>query len=164
MNQYVPMSGYSQPNLQFGAAPQTMQAPNINYGNAIPNVNLSSDALANFGGDSASYTSIGNLLGGNGLTGGNVGQGLGGWMASNGTALNAGVGLLTSGLGAWQGYNTNKLAKQQMNQQASQFNQQMTLSKGLLNQNMEDRQRARVASDPNTYQSVSEYMNKYGVK
>ena len=33
-----------------------------------------------------------------------------------------------------------------------------------LNTQMEDRQRARVASNPTAYQSVGDYMNKNGLK
>lgn len=162
MNNYVPIGAYNQPSLDFGQAPATNVLP-TGYGQ-VADLGFSNDSLSAYGGNTATYQSIGGALGYDvpSLTPGS--NGLGGWMASNGTALNAGVGLLTAGLGAWQGYNSNKLAKQQMNMQSSQFNEQMSLSKGLLNQNMEDRQRARVASNSQAYQPVSEYMNKYGVK
>ena len=54
--------------------------------------------------------------------------------------------------------------RENMNQQANQFREQMNLSKQNINRNLEDRQRARVASNPVAYESVSDYMKKYGVK
>ena len=51
-----------------------------------------------------------------------------------------------------------------MNMQASQFREQMNLSKSNYNSKLEDRQRARVASNPTAYESVDSYMKKYGAK
>lgn len=163
MTNYVPMGAYNQQGLALSGYPEANTMLQ-GYGTQLPNLNPNADALTSYGGDTATYQSINGLMNEVPGLGATPTGGLGGWMASNGTALNAGVGLLTAGLGAWQGYNSNKLAKQQMNMQSSQFNEQMSLSKGLLNQNMEDRQRARVASNSQAYQPVSEYMNKYGVK
>ena len=86
------------------------------------------------------------------------------WLANNASLVSAGSGLLTGGLGAWNGWNQNKLIEKQLSQQASQFNQQMQLQKQTINRNLEDRQAARVASNPNAYASVKDYMDKYGVK
>lgn len=163
MNSYIPIGAYNQQGFNLGqAAPNNLLQSG--YGQ-ISDLNLNPEALSAYGGSNATYQSIGSAMGYDvpSITAG-ANQGLGGWLAANEATVKSGVGLITAGLGAWQGYNSNKLAKQQMGMQADQFNQQMSLSKGLLNQNMEDRQRARVASNPHAYQSVSEYMNKYGVK
>ena len=85
-------------------------------------------------------------------------------MSNNGDLLKSGIGLLTGGMGAWNGMQQNKLMRQNMNQQAGQFREQMDLSKQNLNRNIEDRQRARVASNSQAYESVDSYMKKYGVK
>ena len=90
--------------------------------------------------------------------------GLSNWMSNNTDLLKAGIGLFTGGLGAWNGFQQNKLMKESMAQQAGQFREQMDLSKQNINRNLEDRQRARVASNPNAYESVDSYMKKYGVK
>lgn len=86
------------------------------------------------------------------------------WMSNNSDLLKAGVGLFTGGLGAWNGFQQNKLMERNMNMQASQFREQMNLSKSNYNSKLEDRQRARVASNPTAYESVDSYMKKYGAK
>ena len=90
--------------------------------------------------------------------------GLSNWMSNNTDLLKAGVGLFTGGLGAWTGFQQNKLMERNMNMQASQFREQMNLSKSNYNSKLEDRQRARVASNPTAYESVDSYMKKYGAK
>lgn len=111
------------------------------------------------------YSSLG--LGGNGYQpAGNTGwmANTNNWLSNNSDLLKAGAQVITGGIGAWQGYNQNKLVRQNMEQQASQFREQMNISKTNLNRNIEDRQRARVASNPTAYESVDSYMKKYGVK
>lgn len=78
--------------------------------------------------------------------------------------LNAIAGGITALNGVWNGYNQNKMAKKQFNFQKDVWNQQWGASKQQYNTGLEDRQRARVASNPNAYQSVSSYMDKYGLK
>ena len=90
--------------------------------------------------------------------------GLNNWMTNNTDLLKAGVGLFTGGLGAWNGFQQNKLMERNMNMQAAQFREQMNLSKSNYNSKLEDRQRARVASNPTAYESVDSYMKKYGAK
>ena len=96
----------------------------------------------------------------NGATAG----GLSNWMSNNTDLLKAGVGLFTGGFGAWNGFQQNKLMERNMNMQASQYREQMDLSKSNYNSKLEDRQRARVASNPTAYESVDSYMKKYGAK
>lgn len=165
-----PFLGYNMPGLQLGQddwmnastpayQPNTVAQP---MGEMIaPWQDTLSGAATN-----QAYTSLG--LDQSGLyQPGQTGGGFGGvinWMSQNSDLLKAGAGLITDGLGAWNGYNQNKLVKQNMNQQAGQFREQMNISKGILNRDMEDRQRARVASNPTAYESVSDYMKKYGAK
>lgn len=56
------------------------------------------------------------------------------------------------------------LAKDQFEQSKREFNLNYEANKNLTNSRLEDRQRARVASNPTAYQSVGEYIDKYGVK
>ena len=159
-----PFLGYNTPGLQLGQ-PQGLgglQSPSPYTGGGL-----------NFGGDmnamgaNPTYQSLGTSMGMDmpsytqgGTTFGNLGN----WAAQNTDLLKSGIGLITGGIGAWQGYNQNKLMRQNMGQQASQFREQMDLSKQGINRNIEDRQRARVASNPTAYESVDSYMKKYGVK
>ena len=75
------------------------------------------------------YTSLGLDSNGAYVPTGNTGFSLSNWASQNSDLLKAGVGLVTGGIGAWNGYQQNKLVRQNMNQQASQFREQMNLSK-----------------------------------
>lgn len=74
----------------------------------------------------------------------------------------AGLGALSSAFGAFNGYKQTKLAKQQLAFQKDAFNKQWGAQRNLTNSHLEDRQKQRVARDPNAM-SVAEYMNKYGI-
>ena len=163
-----PFLGYNTPGLQLGQAeglgglPQTTTTPYTPQG---MNFNGNMNAM----GANPSFRTIGESMGMD-MDTGNYGGGQGrlsqanNWMSNNGDLLKSGVGLLTGGMGAWNGMQQNKLMRQNMNQQAGQFREQMDLSKQNLNRNIEDRQRARVASNAQAYESVDSYMKKYGVK
>ena len=56
------------------------------------------------------------------------------------------------------------LAKDSLAFQKDSFNRQFDVNKNLTNSRLEDRQRARVASNSGAYQSVGDYMNQNGVK
>ncbi len=73
-----------------------------------------------------------------------------------------GLGSLSSAFGAFNGYKQTKLAKQQLAFQKDAFNKQWGAQRNLTNSHLEDRQKQRVARDPNAM-SVAEYMNKYGI-
>jgi len=80
-----------------------------------------------------------------------------GW---GGSALGA-----LQGLGnAYMGMRQYGLAKDQFKFQKQAFEKNFNVQKGLTNARLEDRQRARVAANPNAYESVGDYMNKYGIK
>ena len=74
----------------------------------------------------------------------------------------AGLGALSSAFGAFNGYKQTKLAKQQLAFQKDAFNKQWGAQRNLTNSHLEDRQKQRVARNPNAM-SVAEYMNKYGI-
>lgn len=77
-----------------------------------------------------------------------------------GLALGAAQGLGSLYMGMQQ-YN---LAKDTLANNKAQFERQFQVNKGLTNANLEDRQRARVASNAGAYQSVGDYMNQNGVR
>lgn len=66
--------------------------------------------------------------------------------------------------GGIQGQRTQKLAENQFKEGKRQFALNYGAQRDTINTNMEDRQRARVASNPGAYQSVSEYMDKNRIK
>ena len=74
----------------------------------------------------------------------------------------SGLGALSSAFGAFNGYKQTKLAKQQLAFQKDAFNKQWNAQRNLTNSHLEDRQKQRVARDPNAM-SVTDYMNKYGI-
>lgn len=80
-----------------------------------------------------------------------------GW---GGTALGAAQGLFSGYLGMKQ-YG---MAKEKLAESKRQFELNYAAQKTLTNSQLEDRQRARVASNPGAYQSVGDYMNQNGVR
>lgn len=74
-----------------------------------------------------------------------------------------GLGGVTSLLNGYLGFQNLGLAKKQYQSQLDQFNKQWGANKKLTNASLADRQAARVASNPNAYQSVDDYMKKYGI-
>lgn len=75
-------------------------------------------------------------------------------------AIGAAQGLASSFLG----YQQYKLAKDTLEQNKRAFQLNFDAQKQTTNAALEDRQRARVASNPGAYQSVGDYMNKYAIK
>lgn len=74
-----------------------------------------------------------------------------------------GLGGVTSLLNGYLGFQNLSLAKKQYQSQLDQFNKQWDANKKLTNASLADRQAARVASNLNAYQSVDDYMKKYGI-
>ena len=159
-----PFLGYNTPGLQLGQANGLSgMATSTPYTGADLNFNGNMQGL----GANPTYTSVGTALGMDMPSysqGSNWFSNASNWASQNADLLKSGIGLVTGGLGAWNGFQQNKLMKESMAQQAGQFREQMNLSKQNINRNLEDRQRARVASNPNAYESVDSYMKKYGVK
>ena len=70
------------------------------------------------------------------------------------------AGIIGAVGGVMQGRNQMKLMERSLNQQRDQWNKSWGASTKQYNSEIEDRQRSRVASNPNAYQSVDSYMNK----
>ena len=80
------------------------------------------------------------------------------------SALGTGMGIL-QGLGnAYMGMKQYGLAKEQLQFSKDAFERNFAAQRQMTNTNLQDRQRARVASNPGAYQSVGDYMNQNGVR
>ena len=86
-----------------------------------------------------------------------LGNKVNGW---GGMALGAASGLMNGFMGMQQ-YG---LAKDQLKESRRQYDQNYAAQRQTVNTQLEDRQRARVASNPGAYESVSNYMNRNGIK
>ena len=64
---------------------------------------------------------------------------------------------------AWMGMKQYGLAKDQFNFTKEQFAKNFGAQQKLTNSRLEDRQRARIASNPGAYQSVGTYMKENGI-
>lgn len=96
---------------------------------------------------------LGGFFGGKDANG-NVSNGWGG----------AAIGAASSLMNGFMGMQQYGLAKQQFAQQKKEYEQNYAAQRQLTNSQLEDRQRARVASNPGAYESVGAYMDKNGVK
>lgn len=74
-----------------------------------------------------------------------------------------GLGALSGIANSYLGFQNAKLAKSQAAQAQSNWNKQWDANVQTTNASLEDRQKARVASNPNAYESVDSYMKKYGI-
>lgn len=81
-------------------------------------------------------------------------QGMGNYMLSG----------LNSAMNLFMGIKNYNLAKQQIDLQKKEYERNFQAKQQMVNSAMEDRQKARVASNPNAYMNVNDYMNKYGIK
>ncbi len=97
------------------------------------------------------------VIGGNGMFGGMF-DGMD-FLDPNGAggAITGGLGAISSLYGA---YTANKLGQEELDFQRKTYNQNYAAQKRTTNAAMEDRQRARVASNSGAYESVDSYMNK----
>ena len=66
--------------------------------------------------------------------------------------------------GAYNGMQQNKLVKQQMANSLNQWNKNYANQVASYNTRLEDRQNARVAANPNAYESTASYMEKNRLK
>lgn len=112
-----------------------------------------------------------NSLGLGGITGG-IGDTSGGFQWGNFLlgdsarpgALQLGLGTL-GGIGSlYTGMKSYGLAKKQLQQQNDQFEKNYAAQRSLVNSQLEDRQAARVASNPSAYESVGSYMDRNRIK
>lgn len=132
-----------------------------------------------FEGDSAALSAIGDQINAQpGISIGNQLKGILPGFLTDGSAFNKrlGDGTQVQGWGApalgalatmGSGFLAMKqygLAKDQFNFQKNAYNQNYAAQRQATNAQLEDRQRARVASNAGAYQSVGDYMNQYGIK
>lgn len=75
-----------------------------------------------------------------------------------------GLNALSSLGNAWLGMKQLQLGRDTLDQNKQQFDMNWGAQKATTNSALEDRQRARVASNAGAYQSVGDYMNKNGIK
>lgn len=78
--------------------------------------------------------------------------------------LNTTLGLVSNFVNGYNSYQANKLANKQFNFSRDAWNRQWEAQKGLTNSRLADRQQRRFNESGGTGMTVSEYMNKYGVK
>lgn len=74
------------------------------------------------------------------------------------------AGVANAGVNAFSAYNNTKMAKKQFAFEQNAWQKNYDAQKSTTNASLSDRQNSRVASNPNAYQSVDSYMNKYGIK
>lgn len=124
--------------------------------------NAPSFPSANIGGTGVSADSAGGMFDGlfsrNSMFGGEQADGTmsGGWvspLASIGGAIYGGI----------QGNKQLKLAQDQFKEGKRQFDQNFQAQRTTTNTQIEDRQRARVASNPGAYESVDSYVKRNSV-
>lgn len=78
--------------------------------------------------------------------------------------LNNTMGLVSNFVNAYNSYQATKLANKQFNFSRDAWNRNWEAQKGLTNSRLADRQQRRFNESGGTGMTVSEYMNKYGVK
>lgn len=136
-----------------GTLPQTLD-PSFSAGAPITDLSAiaSPETLAQMGQGGM----FDNFMGG--MLGKRLGDGtrVDGW---GGLAVGAGSALLNTFMGMKQ-YG---LAKDQLAQSKKQFNINFGAQQKLTNSRLEDRQAARIASNPGAYASVGDYMKKNGI-
>lgn len=95
-------------------------------------------------------------------------QSLLGYKNADGTGVNGwgspALGALSGIANIYMGMKNYGLARDQLTANQGNFEKNYAAQKQATNASLEDRQAARVASNPTAYQSVSEYMSKYGIK
>ena len=84
--------------------------------------------------------------------------------ASLGAQLTGGMQAVGGLFDAYNKYKTNKLEKEVFKFKKMESNRNYDGQKNTINAQLADRQKNRVARDPNHFESVSDYMNKYGIK
>lgn len=150
-------SQFQLPQIQIPGVPPY---PNPGaFGGMLPNTPNTLDAMS----DNFATSGIPNA--------GGVAAGAGGgnwWDGMVGTKDKPGWGNMAMGaaggiFNAWNGMKMYGLAKDTLEQNKQQFAQNFGAQQKMTNARLEDRQAARVASNPGAYQSVGDYMKKNGV-
>lgn len=159
------MAGFQPLNFNYGIDPAMLQGSMSSMASysapAMPSVAVEGVPVASTSGNLFS-----NLFGDGG-----VGDGLftrksmfGGRDATTGMSTMgwapAALGIGQALMGAFQGRQAMRLAEDQFKESRRQFDLNFNTQRQTMNTAMEDRQRARVASNPGAYDSVEDYMNK----
>lgn len=149
------MAGSLYTPFQWGAQPQqdflSSLTPNISQ----PGINIPGDTSGAWNNMSSG---VSNWLNDSGVLGKTLGDGtkLQGW---GGMAVGAASGIMNSLLGFQQ----MGMAKDAAKENRRQFDLNYGAQVKTTNAQLEDRQRARVASNSGAYQSVGDYMKTYGI-
>lgn len=150
--------------LQFGDTPVTTPAATFQgFGDWMNTPDLEHMPMGNMTG-LGDFSALSQALNSSPADLGNTNwlSNFGQWSAAN-TDLIKGIGSLATGLfQGFNSYNQNKLYKQQLETQNNQWNANFDNQRKMVNAQLADRQRARVASN-SSYMGVDEYMKKYGV-
>lgn len=158
------LSAMSLGNLGSGSS-APFATPNASGAQNIASLFSGTGATPNNGAASGGFQSLAGLFGGNSQGGGLFSRNsiFGGTdskgLTTSGWAPVA-LGLGQAIFGGIQGNKAQKLAESQFKEGKRQFDLNYGAQRQSINTNLEDRQRARVASNPGAYQSVSDYMNK----
>ena len=161
-NQYAPLAAFGLP--EFGQLPQIGQgAPNPTTG-LVPNAQLSSNSLfpapsptadlATGGPNTVSQGGFFSKFAG-ALTGGKNLDG-----TETASAVGTGIQAVTGLASIYLGLKQFGLAKDSFKESKRQFNLNFDTQAKLTNSRLEDRQRARVASNPGAYVPVDTYLEK----
>lgn len=140
------------PDASFGLAAPAAGSYPMSASRVLPTSSLAADP--------SFFSSIKNLMVDSGFLGSTdpiTGMKTDGW---GGLAL----GTAQSLGNAWMGMKKYGLAKDQLNFQKDAFNKNWEAQKTSINTQLEDRQRARVASNAGAYQSVGDYMKTNGIR
>ena len=139
--------------LGFGNTGYAPMTDFLNSGNIALPTQTGAVGTGSLAGGRPDFLSWDGLMGGTNVDG----------TKSNGWG-SAALGLI-QGLGStYMGMKQYGLAKEQLQFSKDSFNKNYAAQAQMTNASMEDRQRARVASNAGAYQSVGDYMAKNGIK
>lgn len=152
-------------NIPFSGMPSlsSLSPQQLAIGSGMPLAPTISGSTSdmNFGFSNPTESTTGNP------TGLNLGASAGGGLPKIAMTdkINAGVGVFNSALSAIGAYKALKLGKENLAFQKDSFNRNFEAMKGTTNAQLADRQAARVRNyGTGVYDSVADYMAKYGVK
>lgn len=166
------------PSLNLGMEVTGLNQDNFGIGNGGLNVGYGAGGgsllTAPMGGGSTSTAatpnagllgSLGSLFSEDGLFSRNsLFGGLDDKGAASGGWVSPLAGLAQAGFGAFQGNKQLSMAQDRFDESKRQFDANYAAQRQSTNTQLEDRQRARVASNPTAYQPVSEYLDKNRIK
>jgi hypothetical protein len=168
-----PTSGFSLPEISGNYIPQNGQEipafTDMNWGYQAPNYSLGSPIQGNLG-FNAGQSSVPGFN--TGLSSPSSGSWFSGLLNKNtllGTreqpgAIGLGLQAAAGIAGTFMGMKQYGLAKQRLQDQKDQFNMNYAAQRTTTNAQLEDRQRARVAANPNAYESVGVYMDRNRIR